>query len=86
MSSAPARPAFNDRKSSLRIPNTPTDAPVPPSLLAKAPHLASPNTVLRRGAVDPKAPSREDEEWLRDMVPVSEGRSQMGSKVVIVRR
>ncbi|KZP20827.1 hypothetical protein FIBSPDRAFT_861269 [Athelia psychrophila] len=71
--------------------------PVPPSL-AHSPHLTSPHSVFRRAISNPILPTQEDEEWLRDTIPlsVSDGdgvkvtfnasRSVLSGMVVVVRR
>ncbi|KAH7889772.1 hypothetical protein F5I97DRAFT_1801912, partial [Phlebopus sp. FC_14] len=46
-------------------------APIPPSL-ANSPHLSSPHSIFRKKSVF-KAPSCQDNEWLRDMVPLDRG-------------
>ncbi|KAJ6623419.1 hypothetical protein B0H10DRAFT_2009634 [Mycena sp. CBHHK59/15] len=56
------------RKKSLRIPNQPLKAPIPPSLL-QSPHLNSPQSIFRRAVYVPCGPSDEDERWLQDTVP-----------------
>lgn len=63
------------RAKSLRIPRRLVEPPVPPSLLTKASYLTSPHSIFRRALSTPHLPSQEDEEWLRDTVPLSwEGR------------
>jgi hypothetical protein len=59
------------RPKSLRIPRRPVEPPIPPSLLAKASYLTSPHSIFRRALSTPHLPSQEDEEWLRDTVPLS---------------
>ncbi|KAF7970749.1 hypothetical protein HWV62_1526 [Athelia sp. TMB] len=71
--------------------------PVPPSL-AHSPHLTSPHSIFRRVISNPILPTQEDEEWLRDTIPLSwdhsEGvkmplgaaRSILSGMVVVVRR
>src|SRR5882672_5021267 len=71
----PSRPALPRTKSHL-IPSKRADVPIPPSLLAKAPHLASPHTMFCPAAADPKPPSREDDAWLGDTVPVTPSNRQ----------
>jgi len=84
------------RTKSLRIPHNLVDPPIPPSLLAKPSYLTSPRSIFRRTLSSPRLPSQEDEEWLRDTVPLSwEGRdvnitlgstkSLLSGMVVIVR-
>ena len=84
------------RSHSLRLPNKPVDIPVPPSL-AESPYLTSPNSIFRRALSNPPVPSQEDEEWLRDTVPLSwerqdvqatlgAARSMLTGMVVVVRR
>ena len=43
--------------------------PIPPTLI-NSPYLSSLNSVFRRKIPIPKWPSQEDDQWLRDMVPV----------------
>jgi hypothetical protein len=83
------RPVLSRSKSHL-IPSKCADAPIPPSLLAKAPHLASPHSRFRPPVADPKPPSREDDAWLGDTVPVSHSnkrdtKSTMGPTLVVRR-
>ena len=54
----------------LRLPSQPLHIPIPPSLL-QSPHLSSPQSIFRRAVSAPRLPSEEDEEWLRDTVPLS---------------
>lgn len=63
------------RSKSLRLTRQPPiDVPVPPSL-ADSPYLTSPHSIFRRALSDGHIPSQEDEEWLRDTIPLSwEGR------------
>ncbi|EGN96001.1 hypothetical protein SERLA73DRAFT_141105 [Serpula lacrymans var. lacrymans S7.3] len=42
---------------------------IPPSLI-QSPHLLSPQSIFQKKTV-PQTPSREDEEWLRDTVPLT---------------
>ncbi|KAF9228005.1 hypothetical protein BS17DRAFT_813867 [Gyrodon lividus] len=43
--------------------------PIPPTLV-NSPHLSSPNSILWRKSSVVKCPSRLDDEWLGDMVPI----------------
>ncbi|KAG6335875.1 hypothetical protein ID866_3212 [Astraeus odoratus] len=43
--------------------------PVPPTLV-NSPHLLSPNSVFCKKSSIRRWPSRADDEWLRDMVPI----------------
>src|ERR1700691_4083488 len=78
------------RTKSHLIPSKPANAPIPPSLLAKAPHLLSPHSMFYSAASDPRPPSQEDEAWLGDTVPVSpskrhDGKSTSGPTFVVRR-
>lgn len=86
------------RQRSLRLPKKPVDAPIPPSLTSSK-YLTSPHSIFRRTLSDPHIPSQEDEEWLRDTVPLSrEGtddvltqeeekkRSRLSGIIIMVRR
>lgn len=57
------------RSSFLTCRRRPDAAPIPPTLV-NSPYLSSPNSVFRRKTSVPKWPSQEEDEWLRDMVPV----------------
>jgi len=82
---------------SLRLPKKPVDIPVPPSL-TESPYLTSPHSIFRRAVSNPPVvPSQEDEEWLRDTVPLSwggrdvqatlgEAKSLLSGMVVVLRR
>lgn len=89
--SRPASLKSVGRSHSLRLPSKPVDIPVPPSL-AQSPHWTSPHSIFRRALSHPPAPSREDEEWLRDTVPLSweDREATLGPAkpeiVVVVRR
>ena len=61
------RPA---RRRSLRLPSQPINIPVPPSLL-QSPYLNSPASIFQRAVSSPQHPSKEDEQWLQDTVPLS---------------
>ena len=50
----------------------PADVPIPPSLL-HSPYLHSPQSIFRRSAASFRYPSQEDDEWLRDTVPLRSG-------------
>ncbi|KAG1800830.1 uncharacterized protein HD556DRAFT_1200781, partial [Suillus plorans] len=58
------------RSVSLHLPKQCDPTPVPPSL-TNSPHLSSPYSVFRRQPAFLKTPSQEDDEWLRDMVPMN---------------
>lgn len=58
------------RSVSLHLPKQCDPTPVPPSL-TNSPHLSSPYSVFRRQPSFLKTPSQEDDEWLRDMVPMN---------------
>ncbi|KZP03087.1 hypothetical protein FIBSPDRAFT_905279 [Athelia psychrophila] len=82
------RPNFSRAKSILHPHKGASDPiPIPPSLLAKAPHLAhqphQPNTPHISGGSyrDPRTPSRADEAWLGDTVPASGGGGGMGGGI-----
>lgn len=51
--------------------------PIPPSLL-QSPHLNSPWSPFQRTDSTPSTPSANDEEWLRDTIPLSAGSSRVG--------
>ncbi|KAF8841190.1 hypothetical protein BDN67DRAFT_967533 [Paxillus ammoniavirescens] len=60
---------FSKRRSlSLNYSRHPDAVPMPPTL-ANSPHL-SPNSIFWRKSSVPQYPSRLDDEWLRDMVPL----------------
>ncbi|KIJ69485.1 hypothetical protein HYDPIDRAFT_24322 [Hydnomerulius pinastri MD-312] len=52
-------------------------APIPPTLV-NSPHLSSPHSVFRRKSSVLKWPSRQDDDWLADMVPVDRRQRQTG--------
>jgi hypothetical protein len=56
-------------------PTHPMHVPIPPSLI-QSPYLLSPESIFRRSASSPCLPSKEDEEWLRDTVPLQNGNEQ----------
>ncbi|KAG2077805.1 hypothetical protein BDR04DRAFT_1087387 [Suillus decipiens] len=62
------------RSLSLHLPKRSDPTPVPPSL-TNSPHLSSPHSIFRQKLAMPKTPSQEDDEWLRDMVPMNSGQS-----------
>lgn len=71
-SSAPARSSSMQRpvrKKSLRLSNQSINIPIPPSLL-ESPYLKSPESIFQRAATSPRHPSKEDEQWLQDTVPL----------------
>jgi hypothetical protein len=57
------------RPSSLRITTRPVQVPIPPSLLT-SPYLNSPESIFQREIVTPSLPSKADEQWLQDTVPL----------------
>ncbi|KAG2146926.1 uncharacterized protein EDB93DRAFT_457114 [Suillus bovinus] len=58
------------RSVSLHLPKQSNPTPVPPSL-TNSPHLSSPYSMFRQKPPLLKTPSQEDDEWLRDMVPMN---------------
>lgn len=70
MSDGRSRITRKGRSASLHLPKQCDPTPVPPSL-TNSPHLSSPYSVFRRKPAFLKTPSQEDDEWLRDMVPMS---------------
>lgn len=67
------------RATSMRRLCTGKDAniPIPPSLL-QSPHLNSPWSPFQRTDSTPSTPSANDEEWLRDTIPLSAESSRIG--------
>lgn len=64
------------RRRSLRLSNQPIHIPIPPSLL-ESPYLNSPESIFQRAVTSPRHPSKEDEQWLQDTVPLSvDGREE----------
>jgi hypothetical protein len=57
------------RRHSLRIPAQPPPTPIPPSL-RESPYL---NATLFNCDLSPRSPSDEDERWLQDTVPLTQG-------------
>ncbi|KAF8136286.1 hypothetical protein EV363DRAFT_1120973, partial [Boletus edulis] len=57
------------RSSLLTYRRRPDATPIPPTLV-NSPYLASSNSIFQRKHSTLKWPSQEDDEWLRDMVPV----------------
>jgi len=57
------------RAGSLQLTSRPVYIPIPPSLI-QSPYLLSPQSVFRRVNSTSQIPSQEDEEWLRDTVPL----------------
>ncbi|KIK59654.1 hypothetical protein GYMLUDRAFT_650206 [Collybiopsis luxurians FD-317 M1] len=53
------------------------NVPVPPSLL-QSPYLNSPLSPFQRSASLPCTPSQEDEQWLRDTIPLAAGPVRVG--------
>lgn len=70
MSDGRSRNTRKGRSASLHLPKRCDSTPVPPSL-TNSPHLSSPYSVFRRKPSFLKTPSQEDDEWLRDMVPMN---------------
>ncbi|KAJ3883807.1 hypothetical protein F5051DRAFT_390948 [Lentinula edodes] len=75
----PAKPKrCPNRAASLRLCNAKTiDVPIPPSLL-QSPYLNSPMSPFQKANSAPCTPSREDEQWLRDTVPLSNHSAPLG--------
>lgn len=74
MSNGHSQNTRKGRSVSLHLPKRCDPTPVPPSL-TNSPHLSSPRSVFRQKPAMPKTPSQEDDEWLRDMVPMNSGQS-----------
>ena len=75
------------RRHSLRIPAQPPPTPIPPSL-RESPYL---HATLFNYDLSPRSPSDEDEQWLQDTVPLTQGGtnakgSGLDRKGSIVRR
>ncbi|KAG2112851.1 hypothetical protein DEU56DRAFT_842537 [Suillus clintonianus] len=81
MSDAPSRNTRKTRSVSLHIPKQCDPTPVPPSL-ANSPHLSSPYSVFRRKPAILTTPSQEDDEWLRDMVPLNREQDTFDEKLL----
>ncbi|KAG2041975.1 hypothetical protein BDR03DRAFT_946082, partial [Suillus americanus] len=77
MSDGRSRNTRKGRSASLHLPKRCDPTPVPPSL-TNSPHLSSPFSVFRRKQATVKTPSHEDDEWLRDMVPMDRGQGTFG--------
>ncbi|KAJ3935439.1 MAG: hypothetical protein NXY57DRAFT_493737 [Lentinula lateritia] len=75
----PAKPKRSpNRAASLRLCNAKTiDVPIPPSLL-QSPYLNSPMSPFQKASSAPCTPSREDEQWLRDTIPLSNHSAPLG--------
>lgn len=58
------------RRKSLRLSNQPINIPIPPSLL-ESPYLNSPESIFQRAVTSLRHPSKEDEQWLQDTIPLS---------------
>jgi hypothetical protein len=69
MSNGRSQNTRKGRSASLHLPKRCDPTPVPPSL-TNSPHLSSPYSMFRRKPAMLKTPSQEDDEWLRDMVPI----------------
>lgn len=64
---SPRRPAPMNRTKSLCV--APMHIPIPPSLL-RSPYLNSPQSIFQRASSQSQSPSKEDEQWLQDTVPI----------------
>lgn len=62
--------AIISRRSSLRIPAQPPPIPIPPSL-HESPYLNA--SLFKYDLSLPRSPSDEDERWLQDTVPLTQG-------------
>ncbi|KAJ3855585.1 hypothetical protein EV368DRAFT_34341 [Lentinula lateritia] len=76
---SPAKPKRSpNRAASLHFRNAKTvDVPIPPSLL-QSPYLHSPMSPFQKATSAPCTPSREDEQWLRDTIPLSTHSAPLG--------
>ena len=70
------------RRHSLRIPAQPPPTPIPPSL-RESPYLNA--TLFNHDLSLPRSPSDEDERWLQDTVPLTQGGST-NAKVCVDRK
>jgi len=72
------------RRHSLRIPAQPPPIPIPPSL-RESPYLNA--TLFKHALSLPRSPSDEDERWLQDTVPLTQGGTiSKGTSVDLNRR
>jgi hypothetical protein len=98
MSAKPTLPhasnsSLSRRRSYLGIGNTrrstsfpkPRAIPIPPSLI-QSPYLNSPQSIFRRSSSAPRLPSEEDDEWLRDTVPLRGRVDRAGSGYPLLPR
>jgi hypothetical protein len=80
---SPSRNTRKGRSSSLHLPKRSDPTPIPPSL-ANSPHLLSPYSIFRRKSAVLKTPSKEHDEWLRDMVPLDWDKGTFGETLSIM--
>ncbi|OJA10409.1 hypothetical protein AZE42_03552 [Rhizopogon vesiculosus] len=80
MSDISSRKTRKGRSSSLHLPKQCDPIPIPPSL-ANSPHLLSPYSIFRRKSAVLKTPSKEHDEWLRDMVPLDWDKGTFGKQL-----
>jgi len=71
------------RRHSLCIPAQPPPIPIPPSL-RESPYLNA--TLFKYDLSLPRSPSDEDERWLQDTVPLTQGRTVAKGAVDLNRR
>ncbi|KAG1891518.1 hypothetical protein F4604DRAFT_419631 [Suillus subluteus] len=83
MSNGRSRNTRKTRSASLHLPRRCDPTPVPPSL-TNSPHLSSPYSVFRRKPAILKTPSQEDDEWLRDMVPMDKEQGSFDENLLSV--
>ncbi|KAG8217448.1 hypothetical protein J3R82DRAFT_5593 [Butyriboletus roseoflavus] len=69
--------ASKKRSPLFNRPQHPDATPIPPTLV-NSPHLASSHSVFRRESSVRIWPSQEDDEWLRDMVPLDRSSASDG--------
>ncbi|KAG1754251.1 hypothetical protein EDB19DRAFT_641414 [Suillus lakei] len=81
MSDVRSRNTRKGRSASLHLPKRCDPTPVPPSL-TNSPHLSSPYSVFRRKSAILTTPSQEDDEWLRDMVPMTREQGTSDEKLL----
>ncbi|KAJ4480506.1 hypothetical protein C8J55DRAFT_65928 [Lentinula edodes] len=81
---SPTKPKRSpNRAASLRLCNAKTvNVPIPPSLL-QSPYLNSPMSPFQKANSTPCTPSREDEQWLRDTIPLSTRSASLGRSASI---
>jgi len=58
------------RRKSLRLADQPINIPIPPSLL-ESPYFNSPESIFQRAVTSLRHPSKEDEQWLQDTIPLA---------------